>query len=138
MSSPEKIVPANPKWMTWLGWGLTGLVSAALTFSAVMKFVKPPDVAKEFVRLGYGENMALGIGILEVACTVLYVIPQTSILGAVLLTGYLGGAVATHVRIGDPFLPPIIMGVLLWLGIFLREPRLRAIVPFRSPGSVVK
>jgi hypothetical protein len=121
------------KLWTGLGWGLTGLISAALTFSAVMKFVKPPDVAKEFVRLGYRENMAMGIGILEIACAILYIIPQTSILGAILLTGYLGGAVATHVRIGDPFLPPVIMGVLLWLGVFLREPRLRAILPWRQP-----
>jgi len=126
------------KILTGIGWGFTGLVGAALTFSAVMKFVKPPDVAKEFVRLGYGENMALGIGILEIACTVLYVIPQTSILGAILLTGYLGGATATHVRIGDPFFPPLIMGILLWIGIFLREPRLRAILPIRSPGSLAK
>jgi hypothetical protein len=126
------------KLLSGIGWGFTGLISAALAFSAVVKFLKPPDVAKEFVRLGYGENMALGIGILEIACTILYLIPQTSILGAILLTGYLGGATATHIRIGDPFLPPVIMGVLLWLGIFLRDPRLRAILPIRWPVSAAK
>jgi Mn2+/Fe2+ NRAMP family transporter len=73
------------------------------------------------------------IGILEIACTVIYVIPRTSVLGAILLTGYLGGATATHVRIGDPsFFGPVIFGVLVWLGLWLRDARLRALLPLRS------
>ena len=84
-----------------------------------------------FVRLGYPESLTLGIGIVELACAVVYVIPQTSVLGAILLTGYLGGATATHVRIGEPFFMPIVLGVLIWGGLFLREDRLRALLPLR-------
>ena len=78
-------------------------------------------------------NLALALGILELACTIVYVIPRTAVLGAILLTGYLGGAIATHVRIGEPFLPVILMGVLIWGGLFLRDPRLRALMPLRRP-----
>ena len=97
-----------------------------------MKLVKPAALVEEFARLGYPESLALPIGILELACTAVYVIPQTSILGAVLLTGYLGGATATHVRIGDPFFGPVILGVVVWAGLFLRDVRLRALLPLRS------
>jgi hypothetical protein len=100
--------------------------------SAVMKFVKPDDVVKGFAHLGWPENLAVGLGILEIACTVIYVIPRTAVLGAILLTGYLGGAIATHVRIGDPFYVPIILGVLVWGGLYLRDARLRALLPLRS------
>ena len=73
-----------------------------------------------------------GLGILEIACTIIYAIPQTAVLGAILLTGYMGGAIATHVRVGEGVIPHIIIGVLVWLGLFLREPRLRAILPWRT------
>jgi DoxX-like protein len=102
-----------------------------LVFSAVMKFLKPKEVMEGFVHLGYPERLALGLGILELACTLLYVIPQTAVLGAILLTAYLGGATASHVRIGEPFYTPIILCVLVWLGLFLRDPRLRALIPLR-------
>jgi uncharacterized membrane protein YphA (DoxX/SURF4 family) len=103
-----------------------------LVFSATMKFMKPPDFDKEFVgKLGYPEDLAFAIGIVEISCVVLYLIPQTAILGAVLLTGYLGGAVATHVRIHDNFAPPVIGGVLVWLGVYFRDPRVRALLPLR-------
>ena len=92
----------------------------------------PPMFVQEFARLGYQEHSALGIGILEIACTALYLIPRTSVLGAILLAGYLGGATATHVRIVDPFLPPIIFGVLAWGGLYLRDERLRAFLPLRN------
>jgi DoxX-like protein len=78
------------------------------------------------------ESLALGLGIVELACTVIYIIPRTSVLGAILLTGYLGGAVATHLRIGEPYFMPIIFGVLVWGGLFLRDERLRALIPLRS------
>jgi hypothetical protein len=74
----------------------------------------------------------LTLGIVEIACTVVYAIPQTAVLGAILLTGYLGGAIATHVRLEEGFLPPVILGVLVWLGIYLRDARLRALLPFRN------
>jgi hypothetical protein len=123
--------PPNPKWMFWTGWVLTVLPVFGLVMSAIFKFMKPADVVKEFARLGWGENLAFGLGVLEITCAIIYIIPQTAVLGAILLTGYLGGAVATHVRVGDGFAPPIIMGVLVWFGIFLRDPRLRALIPIR-------
>jgi hypothetical protein len=96
-----------------------------------MKLAQPQAVLDEFARLGYGSGIAVAIGIVEIACTIIYVVPQTAVLGAILLTGYLGGATATHLRIGDPFYGPILFGVLVWLGLFLRDARLRAIVPLR-------
>jgi hypothetical protein len=103
-----------------------------LLFSGTLKLIKPAPVVEEFARLGYPESLVLGIGLLELACTAVYVIPRTSILGAILLTAYLGGATATHVRIGDPFFSPIVVGVLVWGGLFLRDDRLRALIPLRS------
>lgn len=91
--------------------------------------MKPVPVVEGFAHLGYPESLALGIGILELVCTVVYVIPRTSVLGAILLTGYLGGATATQVRVDDPFFAPI---VLVWGGLFLRDNRLRDFLPLRS------
>ena len=119
----------------WAGRILSALPLLMLLPSAAMKFLKPPEVIEGFVRLGYPESLALGLGILELACTAVYLIPRTSVLGAILLTGYLGGATATHVRVGDPFsmfIIPVILGVLVWGGLFLRDPRLRALIPLRS------
>jgi hypothetical protein len=121
----------NPKWMFWAGWVVTVLPALFLVLSAVMKFVKPPGMAENLDKLGWAEGLMTGLGIVEITCTVLYLIPQTAVLGAILLTGYLGGAIATHVRISDGFVPPVIMGVLVWLGLFLRDPRLRALIPLR-------
>ena len=115
----------------WAGRIMSALPVLMLLFSAVMKFMKPPAVVDGFVHLGYSESLALPLGILELACTVIYVIPRTSVLGAILLTGYLGGATATQLRIGEPFFIPVILGVLVWGGLFLCEPRLRALVPLR-------
>jgi hypothetical protein len=103
-----------------------------LLFSGGLKLIKPAAVVEEFARLGYPESLILGIGLLELACTVAYAIPRTSIIGAILLTAYLGGATATHVRIGDPFFGPIVVGVLVWGGVFLRDDRLRALIPLRG------
>jgi ABC-type transport system involved in cytochrome c biogenesis permease component len=115
---------------------LTGLVVLFLTFDAVMKFVKPAPVIQAFAQTGWPDRLAVPLGIVLLTCTALYAIPRTSILGAILLTGYLGGAVATHLRAGDPLfshvLFPVYMGVLLWVGLYLREDRLRALVPLRS------
>ena len=102
-----------------------------LLMSATMKFLKPPMVLQSFTHLGLPENLALGLGVLEMACTVVYVIPRTSVLGAILLTGYLGGATLTHLRVGDPFITPVLLGVVVWGGLFLRDPRLRALIPLR-------
>jgi len=119
----------------WAGIIIGALPTLMLLFSGVLKLAKPAAVVTEFSRLGYPENVILGIGILEIACTVVYIIPRVSVLGAILLTGYLGGAVATHARIGDPLsniLGPVIFGALLWGGLYLRDERLRALLPLRS------
>jgi len=91
----------------------------------------PAPVVEGFTHLGLPESLAPGLGILELACTIVYVIPQTSVLGAILLTGYLGGATLTNLRVGDAFFAPILLGVLVWGGLFLRDQRLRALIPLR-------
>jgi hypothetical protein len=122
--------PATPsKGMLWTGRIMSTLPVLMLLFSAAMKFSGSPDLAKGFEHLGWKIQLAPSLGVLELVCTVLYAIPRTSVLGAILLTAYLGGATATHVRVGDPFASTIIVGVVLWGGLFLRNPRLRALLP---------
>ncbi len=121
-----------PKWMYWAGWSITGLLAAVLVMSGVLKLIQKPEVVEEFTRLGWPTSVALGLGIVEIACAVIYAIPRTAVLGAILVTGYLGGAVATHVRIEENFVPPIVLGVLAWLGLYLRDARLRALLPLRT------
>jgi hypothetical protein len=124
--------PASKK-VLWAGRILSALPVLMLLFSGIMKLIKPAAVVQEFARLGYAESLVVGIAILELGCTIVYVIPRSSVLGAILLTGYLGGATATHVRIGDPsFFVPTVLGVLIWGGLFLRDDRLRALIPLRS------
>ena len=132
MESVTQQASASKK-MLWAGRVVSALAVLALLFSGVLKVLKLDDVVKEFGRLGYESDVILGIGIVEIACALLYAFPRTAMLGAVLLTGYLGGATATHVRIGDSYYSPIIVGVLVWLGLFLREPRLRVLLPLRKP-----
>ena len=122
----------------WAGRIVSALAVAFLLADAVMKLIKAPVVVDGTIRLGYPESVIVGIGITLLVCTVLYVIPRTSILGVVLLTGYLGGAVATHVRVGDPlfthFLFPVYVGVMLWGGLFLCDNRLRVVISSQMPG----
>jgi hypothetical protein len=124
------MLATQPKGMTWAGWILTAIVGGMLTFSAVTKFTGMAD--EEFTRLGYANNAAMIIGTIEILCALIYLFPKTAVLGAVLLTGYLGGATATHVRIHDPFIGPVIGGVLVWLAVYLRDPRVRAILPWMT------
>jgi len=131
MQLEPQTAPVSKKRL-WAGRIISALPVLMLLFSGAMKLIKPAFLVQEFVRLGYPESLALGIGILELSCTVVYVIPRTSIFGAILLTAYLGGATATHVRIGDPFFGPVVFGVLVWVGLYLRDSRLRALVPLRS------
>ena len=116
----------------WTGRILSAIAALMMAFSGVLKLMKPDALVQEFNRLGYPESVIIGIGILELFCTLVYAIPRTSVFGAILLTAYLGGATATHVRINDPFYNPIIVGVLAWVGLYLRELRLRALVPLRK------
>ena len=120
----------------WAGRIVSALPVLFLLMDGVMKLFKPAVVVDATVKLGYTETTIVPLGIVLLACTVLYVVPQTSVLGAILLTGYLGGAVATHTRVGDPLfshvLFPTYLGALIWLGLYLRDARLRALVPLRQ------
>jgi len=114
------------------GWIMSIVPVLLLLFSAVMKLAAPPDkLAEGFTHLQLPVSFAFGLGILELACTLIYLIPRTAVLGAILLTGYLGGAILTHLRVGDPYWSQPIAGVILWGGLYLRDPRLRALIPFR-------
>ncbi len=116
----------------WAGRIISALAVLFLLFDAVVKVMRLAPAMEGTTRLGYSESLVFGIGILELVCILVYVIPRSSVLGAILLTGYLGGATATHVRIGDPFFFPIVVGVLIWGGLFLRDDQLRALIPLRS------
>jgi hypothetical protein len=116
------------------GWLLTILPAAGLIFSGVMKLIQPgtpEETAKYLDPIGWKLEQMVGLGILELTCVIIYLIPHTSVLGAILVTGYIGGIIATHVRVGDfGIVPFIIIGVLAWLGLFLRYPKLRRMIPF--------
>lgn len=119
----------------WTGYGLSGVTTMFLLFDATMKLFKPVFVVKATVDLGYPESTIVGIGAVLLCSTLLYVFPRTSMLGAVLLTGYLGGAVASNVRAATPLfnaLFPIIFCSLVWAGLLLRDKRLEALLPLRS------
>ena len=126
-------VPAVSRKMLWAGRIMSALPVLMLLFSASMKLAKPPMVVEGLVKSGIPEHLALPIGLLELACTILYIIPQTAVLGAILLTGYLGGAIMTHLRVGEAWIGPAVFGVFIWGGLFLRDPRLRALIPLRKP-----
>jgi hypothetical protein len=121
---------------TTAGRILTAIPVLFLTFDTVIKFTSIDPVVDSFTQLGYSMSLALGIGVLELVCLVLYVVPRTSVLGAILLTGHLGAAIASHLRVGNPLfshvLFPVYVAVLLWGGLSLREARLRALVPLRK------
>lgn len=119
----------TPSWMLWTGRVISGLVTLLFTASGVTKFL--PAVAAGMDQAGWSPSAAPAIGVTELLCALLYAIPQTSVLGAILLTGYMGGAIATHARIHEPFIAQIIIGMLVWLGLFLRDARLRALIPIR-------
>jgi hypothetical protein len=122
--------------MIWVGWAVAALPLLLLAFSGVMKLAKPPAVVQGFIQSGYPASTLLPLGILELGCLVVYLIPRTAVLGAILTTGYLGGAVATNVRIGNPlWVMPVLVGVMLWGGLFFRDPRIRALIPLRKQGS---
>lgn len=121
--------------IVWIGRALSALAVLVFVFTLTFGFLKPDVAAQGFARYSYPEGAMTRILIVEIVCVVLYVIPSTSILGAILLAAYLGGATATHFRVGEPFYLPVGVGILLWLGLYMREPRLRALVPMRRRVS---
>jgi hypothetical protein len=137
--SPSAPIDANPvpasKARRWTSRVLSGLAVAFLVFDAAMKLVKIPPVVEAMARMGFPDGTARPIGVVLLACVGLYLVPRTAVLGAVLLTGYLGGAIAAHVRLEDPLLShtlfPVYFGVLLWVGLYLRDRRVSALAPWR-------
>ena len=128
---------ADSKGRLWTGRVLTAIAILFFLFDGAMKLVKPPSVIEATLQLGYAESMIAGIGIVLLASTLLYAIPQTAMLGAVLLTGYLGGAVASNVRAGAPLFNvvfPIVFGVIVWGGLWLRDERIAQLLPFATKG----
>jgi hypothetical protein len=134
----ELSVPAVSQGALWTGRVLSTLPALFLLLDAAMKLVKPAFVVEATVQLGFSEGVILPLGIVLLICTVLYLVPPTAVLGAILLTGYLGGAVATHVHAGHgPFqvLFPVVFGALLWGGLVLRDRRLHSLVPWRTSSD---
>ena len=134
MQSGIQTAAISPK-MLWAGRIISALPALFLLFDGIAKLFKPAFVVEGTLKYGYAESVIIPLGIVLTLCTILYLIPRTAVLGAILLTGYLGGAVNTHVRAGEgwfPILFPVIFGVLLWGGLYLRDARLRALIPLRS------
>jgi hypothetical protein len=129
-------VESSAKKRSIAGYVLTGLVAAFLTFDTVMKLLQLAPAVQGTTELGYPAGTVVAIGAIELVCLVLYLVPRTSVLGALVLTGYLGGAIATHVRVGSPLpthtLFPIYVALMVWGGLYLRESRLRELLPFRT------
>jgi len=116
----------------WAGRAMSTLPVLMLAMSATMKFVQPPVMVEGNAHLGWPMSVAIPLGCVELACTVLYIVPRTSVLGAILLTGYLGGATAAHVRIGESPHMAVLLGMMVWGGLFLRDPRIRALIPLKK------
>jgi uncharacterized membrane protein len=133
MSSIAISAPTS-KGMLWTGRVISGLVVLFMLFDCITKILKLPQVVDATVKAGFPAGLVATIGYILLFSTIVYVIPQTSILGAILIASYLGGAVCTQLRVGAPLFEnafPIIFGILTWLGPYLREQRLRALVPWR-------
>jgi len=126
---------SSSKKMVWAGRIVSALPLLMLALSASMKLSHAPNFVEQWTtKFGYPEHLLSTIGVLELLCAVVYLIPRTAFLGAILLTAYLGGAVTTHVRVGDPFIIPIVLGVLVWAGLYLRDERIRALVLTLTPA----
>lgn len=134
MQAATQTSPVSKK-MLWTGRIVSALPAVVLLLSGVMKLAKAPAVVQGLAHFGYPENLILGIGIAEVACAIVYLIPRACVHVAILMTGYLGGATAANVRVGEPLALSIIpgaLGVLVWGGLYFRDERLRALIPLRS------
>jgi hypothetical protein len=129
---------AVSKTMLWTGRVMSALPVLLILLGSVMKLVKTASVLEGFARAGLPERLILPVGLIELVCVVVYVIPRTSVLGAILVTGLLGGATITTLRVGDPTYPmPVVLGMLAWGGLYLRDIRLRALIPLRRGSSEV-
>ena len=119
----------------WIGRVISVVATLPFLLSAFLKLKGGPDLTKGLAHLGWPESLVVPLAVLELSCVVVYLIPATSVLGAILLTGYIGGTICTTWRVGDPFVLNIVLGVLVWLGLYLREDRLKALIPLRKLGT---
>jgi hypothetical protein len=128
---------AIPRWQSWLGYLFSAAPALLMLLSAWMKVFHSAETVEQFVsHYGFAASALFGLGVLEAATVAIYLIPLTSILGAIFMTGYLGGAVVTEFRVGSPlFAIPALLGLLAWGGLFLRDVRLRVLIPFRRKES---
>jgi len=128
--------PTGSKLKYRAGVALSALPVMFLLFDSVIKVIEIAPVVQSFAQLGYPETLARGLGLVELACIVVYMVPRTAVLGAILLTGFLGGAISTHLRIGDPFFShtvfPVYVALMVWGGLYLRDETLRALLPLRK------
>lgn len=131
---PAKHASPSSKTSLWAGRILSALPVLLFVGTGMFSLLKPAAAMQGAAHYGYPDGALPRIAMVEIVCAIVYAIPGTSVLGAILLTGYLGGATATHVRAGEPFFLPIIVGVVVWAGLYLRDERLRALVPLRSTG----
>ncbi len=131
MQTGTQTATASKK-MLWTGRVISALPVLMLFFGGVMAFSKPPVVLQSTALFGYPESLVIPLGIVEIVCALFYAIPRTSVFGAVLLTAYFGGATATHVRIGENFAGPVLFAILVGIGLYLREGRLRELAPLRK------
>src|SRR5260370_3705578 len=118
--------------MLWTGRIISGLIILFMLFDSGAKIARFRPYVEGTVKAGYADSLVVPLGVLGLVCTLAYAIPKTSILGAILLTAYYGGATATHVRAGQPWYFPVVFGILVWLAMYLREPRLRTLIPLLS------
>jgi hypothetical protein len=118
--------------MVWTGRIISALIVLFMLFDGGAKVARFAPFVEGTVKAGFADKLVVPLGILSLACVILYAIPQTSIFGAILMTAYYGGATATHVRLGQPFYFPVVFGILVWVAMYLREPRLRDLVPLRK------
>ena len=131
MPSTSQTAPAS-RGMLWTGRIITALIALFLLFDCVVKLMKSPQAVQGTIQLGYPESKVVPIGLVLLASLAFYLLPRTSILGAILLTGYLGGATATMVRVSSPWvLFPVLIGMLVWAGLYFRDEQLRALIPLR-------
>ena len=121
--------------MMWIGRVVSALISLLFAFSAGMKLKGGVEVMQGMAHLGLPESLMVPLGILEISCVAIYLIPATSALGAILLTGYIGGAILAHLRIGEPIFMQIALGGCVWLGLYLRENRLKQLIPVRTRAA---
>jgi hypothetical protein len=116
----------------WAGRVISGLATLLFVFSAFMKLRGGPELSQGMQHLGLSESLVKPLAVLELSCVAIYLIPPTSVVGAILLAGYMGGAILAHLRVGDPFYVQSLLGVFVWLGLYLREDRLKALIPLRT------